>query len=671
MRIINIAVCLVTLCLLVQAQDIPEPQMVENAWVDIGSATVSPERGVAGEYGTWTVTYTVGEGGIATGGGIRVQLPDEWHSGPRNSAVRLQTKDPKEDNYITANTSNDGASIRCIVEDEREHVLIKHAKKSLDGRNERYVFVVRVLVEDGRLEPGDTINVVYGDTSGGSKGYRASAVSVLASPILIGLDLDGDSRFERLNYTPSIEAVAGKPVYAQIHAPSNAVPGEPMTCRVALLDKEFNPAAGPANIALSYPEGLSGPETTTVYRDHFWSEFDVTPESTGVVRVSGTWEEEDRELLGNPTEVTAEMPDRQLYWGDLHSHTHFSWDGVGRDAFNYARYTTSLDFYAMTDHAMAGSPDWSRGLNNSMWDEYHKLTHLNHAPGEFVTLHAYECSFGNPFGHHNVYFRDVPDPFVYPRQSTLPELYETMAAGDALAIPHHTGKFPGNVDLTIHDPERRRNFELYSGHGLSEAYNPEHPLAFEKSKFTSDSTSAKGPANIQDAWRLGLRLSAIGSSDDHRAQPGNAMYGLAAIRAESLTRNDIFQGLYDRHTYATTGVKTILHFDVNGTPMGQFAPPADTAKIHIRAHGTDTINFVDLLRLQPDAEGFEVVKRWEPETLDFEVTWEDPDAKDGTIYYTRLRQDKLVHKRVAMAWSSPVWFGVPDEGDGPLARADR
>ena len=41
-----------------------------------GSVTVSPNQSVAGEFGTWTVTYQVGRQGIRRGGGIRVQLPD-------------------------------------------------------------------------------------------------------------------------------------------------------------------------------------------------------------------------------------------------------------------------------------------------------------------------------------------------------------------------------------------------------------------------------------------------------------------------------------------------------------------------------------------------------------------------------------------------------------------
>ena len=671
MRVLVITLGVLLVAAGIGAQEVPDPVMLPEAWVDTGSATIAPEQGISGEYGTWTVTYTVGAGGIAPGGGIRVELPDEWHSGPRNSAVPLQTKDPKRDNYITAKTSNGGAAIRCIVEDEQDVALVKNAKKSLDGRNERYVFVVRVLVTSGALKEGDTINVVYGDTSGGSKGYWASAVSVLPMPVLVALDHDGDSRFENVSRTPYIEALPGKAVYAQIHAPSNTAVGTSMVCRIAILDKEFNPATGPANFALTYPGGLSGPESVTVYRDHSWVEFEVTPAAEGILRIAGTWEEERRDLLGNPTEVTATLPERPLYWGDLHSHTSYSWDGVGRDAFNYARFVSSLDFYAMTDHSQEPDPGWKRGLNKTYWDEYNDLTSAYYAPGAFVTLYAYECSFGTPYGHHNVYFRGAPGTLINPQTSTLPELWAALVAGEALTIPHHTGKFPKGVDFTIHNPNFRRNIEMYSGHGLSEAFDPAHPLAFEQSDFTSDSKSAEGPVNIQDAWRMGLEVSAIASSDDHRAHPGIPMYGLAAVRATGLTRNDIFQGLYDRQTYATTGAKIILHFNVNGTPMGQVAPVQDSANVHLVAHGTDTIDFVELLRLQPGEAAFTVVQRWEPRALDFEAAWEDPKCKLGTVYYLRLRQHKLILKRIAMAWSSPVWIGVPGQSDGRVARLDR
>ena len=87
-------------------QEPPKPVMNDASYIG-GTVSVSPDAGVSGEYGTWTVRYTAGPDGIATGGGIRVQLPDEWHSGPRNSANLLQTEDPGAVHFISAKASRE------------------------------------------------------------------------------------------------------------------------------------------------------------------------------------------------------------------------------------------------------------------------------------------------------------------------------------------------------------------------------------------------------------------------------------------------------------------------------------------------------------------------------------------------------------------------------------
>ena len=162
-----------------------------------GSVTVNPLEGVAGDFGTWTVTYRVGPKGIKQHGGIRVQLPDSWHAGIRNSANRLQASDPRADNYISGRCSPAGVGLRIWVEDEPPagEVLVKSNRYSLDGRYERYVFVVRIWVMAGALEPGDALSVIYGDTSGGSKGMRASIIRTQPEPILAAVDFEGTGLF--------------------------------------------------------------------------------------------------------------------------------------------------------------------------------------------------------------------------------------------------------------------------------------------------------------------------------------------------------------------------------------------------------------------------------------------------------------------------------------------
>lgn len=625
-----------------------------------GTYAIAPDVAVSGVYGTWVVTYTAGAEGIAAGGGIRVELPDEMHAGPRNSAYRVQASDPAADQYVTASCSREGVEVRAVVEYEVEDELVKHAKPSLDGRMERYVFVVRVEVVRGALTEGDTISVVYGDTRGGSRGYRAGEVSASEPlPVLMAVDGDGDQVFQLVEPARTIRLLPGLAAVMLAHVPSQAVAGEAARALVAMVDAENNPIDVPARVRITV-EGVEAdaPEIVELPAGQGYAEFTVTPARTGTLRVHAWADDRQMSAVSNPCVVRDAMPERRILWGELHSHTHYSWDGVGRDHFAYARYVSGLDFYAVTDHAMEPDPKGARGLHAGVWHDYTEQTRKHHDPPAFVTLHAYECSFGTPYGHHNVFFRDEPGALLNPHTSTLPELWGALEAGNALTIPHHTGKFPRDVDLGVHHPEFRRNFEIYSGHGLSEVYNPTHPLAFEYSWFTGDARSQEGPSHAQDVWARGLYLSTVASSDDHRAQPGKPFYGLTAIYATENTRDAVFQGLYDRRTYGTTGAKIILDFTLNGAPMGSVLEDATRAAMTIEAIGTDAITLVEVLRHRKGEKGFEVIRSWTPNVMEFSETAVDEDCAPGNVYYVRLRQANDIGGRIVMAWSSPVWIAT-------------
>lgn len=622
-----------------------------------GHSEVYPQEGTAGQYGSWTVTYTIGKSGIATGGGIRVQLPDEWHSGQRNSANRLQTKEPQGNHYITGRSSRHDVKTKTIVESEADDILIKHEKVSLDGRTERYVFVVRVLLVEGELREGDTLSVTYGDRSGGSAGYRASAISTRPLPILIAVDNDGDGQFMRLKDTPEITARPGSANEIWMTLPSQAVIGRSVQGLIAVVDQYSNAVDHAVELQLAQHSGVAEfPSELLIDPATGFVRFDITAQESGVVRLRVRVGDLELEAVSNPMRVTETESQANIYWGDLHSHSHFSWDGVGQQNFEYARNIAGLDFYAMADHSFfPESPTLLRGLSDATWDQYVALAEEHNDPPRFVTIQAYECSFGAPYGHQNVYFRDKPGILEFPGRTSLPELWERLQEGDALTVPHHTGKFPKDLDFSIQNEELRRNFELYSGHGLSETYNPSHPLAFEQSLFTWDSKSLKQPSNLQDAWTAGQILSTIASSDEHFSHPGQPQYGLAAVRVPDLTRNSVFQGLYDRHTYATTGARIILDFSIDGTQMGQTVSVKTQPNISIAVIGTDEIDWVELLRYQDGDGSFQVIRRWQPDAWEFSVSLEDRDFKPGAMYYTRMKQKHRIRNRAVMAWSSPIW----------------
>ena len=563
------------------------------------------------------------------------------------------------DNHVTSSCSRVGVSLKTWVEDEPgpEVELVKNHRSGLDWRMSRYIYVTRVRIVEGNLQEGDTLSVIYGDTSGGSKGLRAGIISTRPEPIMVAVDTTGTGHFRIHPDRPTLVAHAGPAAELFVAGPSTLVQGKPAELLVSVVDANRNPAdsyAGEVQLHLTHGQA-EVPTTVRFVSKRGWERVRFVPTATGIVRIHATAENGRLSAAGNPMKVFEHEPKLKVYWGDLHSHTHYSWDGVGHNNFEYARDTSGLDFYAMTDHSAPMIGKYTQGLALPTWAEYNALTEKYYEPGKFATIHAYECSLEAPYGHHNVYFRSGPGALRDDTDVSLTELWDALIAGQSLTIPHHTGKMPFPIFWYPHNSELDRNIEMYSAHGLSEHYDPEGPLSFEHSDFTDPSKSVRGPQYVVDAWMAGLQLSTIASSDDHRAHPGQPYFGLAAVSAPGLTREEIFDGLYNRHTYGTTGTKILLDFSVNGTSMGQKVTVAGSPRLALEAHGTDLIERIEVLRYSKSDGTFKTIHTLLPYEYDINWTQSDQDFKEDSIYYVRLKQVGLVRNRIAMAWSSPIW----------------
>ena len=624
-----------------------------------GAVTVEPAEGVAGEFSTWSVTYRVGPNGIRQHGGVRVQLPDSWHAGIRNSANRLQSSDPHGENYINARCSRAGVKLRTWVEDEPPagESLVKNARHGLDGRYERYIYVVRVWVTEGELHEGDTLTVLYGDTGGGSKGMRAAVIRTHPEKLMLAVDSAGTGTFRMHPDRPTLVSHAGPPVELMVWGPATLIKDKPAELGLAAVDANANPAPFDGEVELRVTKGAAKvPATVRFQSSDGWMSVPFVPAATGILRLEARVihevnmdkprpiaqrevafgevapEQTGTRAFSNPMRVHESEPKLKTYWGELHSHTHYSWDGVGHDNFPYARHVSGLDFYAMTDHSNPNVGRYTQGLGPHVWEEYTAKTDKFYEPGKFATIHAYECSFGAPYGHHNVFFRSKPGPLLAEDDVTLPELWAALTAGEALTIPHHTGKFPRPVFWFPHNDEIDRNIEIYSAHGLSESYDPRGPLSFERSLFTEASRSVTGPQFVQDAWMQGLELSTVAASDDHRAHPGQPHFGRTAVAATGLTREEIFDGLYHRRTYGTTGVKILLDFTINGEPMGERVMASGPPKLEVEVHGTDAIEFIEILRFGKSNGTFLVIHKLFPDDADFHWAGTDAEFKEDSIY---------------------------------------
>ncbi len=292
------------------------------------------------------------------------------------------------------------------------------------------------------------------------------------------------------------------------------------------------------------------------------------------------------------------MKDRQIFWGEIHTHTALS-DGNGTPEDNFRVARSHLDFWAMADHAYDSqvfSADYRQTkpdgqILNDHWPRVQELCRQNEEPGRFVPLLAYEwTNYG--YGHHNVYYLDYDQPIRMP--PTLPELYRALRGVDAMVIPHHGGYPVGmcGKDWDFHDDELSPFVEIYSLHGSSEEPGGIRPL------LTKGSWMGPGAAggSVQEGLARGHKLGIMASSDSHGDHPGAYDNGLIAAYAGELSRESLWEALRQRRIYGVTGDRIELDFSLNGSPMGDTVRAPGPRCLSISVVGWDEIERVDVLK---------------------------------------------------------------------------
>ena len=311
-----------------------------------------------------------------------------------------------------------------------------------------------------------------------------------------------------------------------------------------------------------------------------------------------------------PRVRTDEPP--SLYFGEIHTHTCLS-DGRGEPADAIAQGMAHLDFCALADHAQwpdmpehdfdrsAASAEWRTGVPalRDRWAEVQALVRDNYQPGVFVPFLGYEWS-SDRWGDHNVYYLHDDEPIRY--ASSLPELYAAVEGVPAMVVPHHTAYPPHHRGYTweAFDTSKAPFVEIYSVHGSSETDQGPYPY----------SGNPMGPRCWAGTVRRGLDLGHVfglmASSDEHGAFPGAWNKGLVAVYAQELTREALWDSFWRRHTYAVTGDRIRLKFELNGSPMGSLISvnAREPRRLRAAVEGWTGLDKVEIIK------NGHVVKRW-------------------------------------------------------------
>jgi hypothetical protein len=570
---------------------------------------------------------------LEKGDRIAFAPPEAWSSQPYciTFTKEPQLADPERPDYVSV--SAEGA---CLV------TAIEHIKLAA-GTDKGHVRKIVATVQDGRVPAGGQVVLwLHNYTS-----------TWLAETGLFRIWL-GDR--EITEDPPTIQTTPAPAVRVRVIVPSCAKPGEPFRVQIVSYDRFWNRSSSTFRYGILRVQGGEVLEEGIGFTGSYTTQ--------AVLSEPGVYRLRYQDLVSNPIRITANP--QGPYWGDLHAHDKFHNCGAGEAPFAYGREVSCLDFVGV-------APDF-RGLGPEVWAEHVRRTDAANEPGRFTTILSYEAGFRQ--GHHNVYLRhgegqifDVTDETLRTLECLLP----TLDPEEAIVVPHHLG---------IHWCSQARYFperdpwipllEIYSQHGLSEAFWPEHALSYEFNRTRGleekHATSLDKSVYARDAWAQGRRYGVIASSDDHMGQPGKPIKGLAAVLSPSNTREEIWQALKGRRTYGTTGERILLDFRINGHEMGQevFVAGDEPLTVEVEVHGTDEIGFVEVARLRFDQGTWEsafvtrtmvrdlFAEQGAADPLDFEASFQEPFVSDA-VYYLRVGQKKQLDNFPVFAWSSPIW----------------
>ena len=395
-------------------------------------------------HATLRQVWTVGTRGVETSGGFWVARHFNANFGP------FQTDDPAGEGFVTIDTT-DADSVF-----EVDGIMASGPHGGFRSPQPALVF----RLESGRLDPGETVTVTYGDTSGGGPGLRLPSTSGERMPLPLYVDLDGSREWRPLPIQPFV--VTGTTV-AGVHgfAPSIVEPGETFELSVRAEDRFFNRATGPipsfevlmdGEVVASTPEGVEPITVLNLALDDLGAHFITLRSADGIITGDA-----------NPI-LVVEAPEQRIYWGDTHAHSGQA-EGIGTMEFfmRFARDDARLDFVTHSEHDV-----W---LDAGEWEHMRATSAAFDDPGRFIPYLGWEWTRNRrQGGHHNVLFRTVGDQTLvsgleFPTLSRLyRELHARYDPDEVLVIPH--AHQPG--DYRQSDPELEPLIEMMSMHGTFE-----------------------------------------------------------------------------------------------------------------------------------------------------------------------------------------------------------
>ncbi|MCK4819216.1 DUF3604 domain-containing protein, partial [bacterium] len=452
-----------------------------------------------------------------------------------------------------------------------------------------------------------------------------------------------------LEKPPYMNICGGYPHYIKLVAPFIIEAGGKITIKLAVLDRYQNLAGKSLSVSLKFKDDRGLINFRKVYKLRKKGNNSLTVNARasrqcGITKIRAI--SDCYETLSNPIKIVKGKPPYQVFWGDIHSQGALS-DGLGYpdEYYTFARDVSMLDISAFTDHCDGLMFPYDEGSQIKM-NKWHRVLNASkryYQPGKFVTFPAFEWGYDeNTRDHRNIYFFSEKDTTCFnwrdPKFHFQDQVFKEVKKHKVMVIPHcHVN----GTNWDYHDPDLEHIVEIYSDKGYSEEAEARKP-------------SIPQAGGVNKALMRGYRLGFVASSDYHWNVPGrnckveDSGYkaGYVAVEAPSLTRKAIWDALLKRQCYATTAVRILLDFSINGARMGEEINSSGSREITGSVYAEGEINKIENIKNGQVYFAKRVVGK-----ADCHFKFTDTKAEKQCDYYYL----KVTQKDGNNAWSSPIW----------------
>lgn len=360
-----------------------------------------------------------------------------------------------------------------------------------------------------------------------------------------------------------------------------------------------------------------------------------------------------------------------LYWGLFHGESD-RYDATENieSCLRHFRDDQGFNFFASSVFEM------EEESSNEIWKLItHNLAEFNEED-RFTTFVGFQwCGGQKTEGVRQLIYAKDNKPILKSKDAkynTLKKIYKSFAPKEIISIPTFTMGKGYEFNFEDFHPEYERVVEIYNSWGSSECTEKEgNPFPIRSQKKNGITEAPEG--SIRKALNKNCRFGFVAGGLDDRGifetlyEKGQEQYppGLTGIVAKQHNREALFEALYNRCCFATSGQRMLVGMEIIGFPMGQELNSGEKPGLLVNRHitgyiaGTTNLHLVELI-----CNGA-VLKTFDLSGTHLEFIFDDTrplekiaiDNKDKrppfVYYYLRAVQEDG-----HVAWGSPIWIDV-------------